>query len=239
MSLPPARLVLVRHGESQWNAAGLMQGQTGPGLSQRGHAQARAAAETLVARWSAVDFVVRSDLVRVAETAAPLETLLGVRARLDAGLRERDIGAWAGKSRRQVAADDPDDEAAYRREDEAVTPGGGESLPAMRTRVTAAMVRAGEVVSSDAGRHRGDRQVPTAVVYCHAGPIRLAVAALLGLPDGGQRGIAPVANAGISVLEPPPDGGERAPPRLASYNTTDHLDQLAEPPARQPASVSR
>ena len=62
------RVVLVRHGESQGNAAARFEGQTGPGLTPRGHAQARAIAAGLD-RHGVPDLVLASDLIRVSETA--------------------------------------------------------------------------------------------------------------------------------------------------------------------------
>ncbi len=94
-------VLLVRHGESEWNATGRWQGQApeDPGLTPRGRAQARAAVEAL----GDVDAVVASDLRRAAETAEILAVGLGVGpVVLDAGLRERDAGEWTGLTRAEI-----------------------------------------------------------------------------------------------------------------------------------------
>ena len=65
------RLVLVRHGESLWNAEGRLQGQGGTGLSELGHQQAELVAAYLCERFPDVTAVVGSDLQRVAQTAQP------------------------------------------------------------------------------------------------------------------------------------------------------------------------
>ncbi|CAN5712365.1 hypothetical protein BH24ACT4_BH24ACT4_13990 [soil metagenome] len=93
----PTHVLIVRHGESTWNADGRWQGQADPPLTARGRDQARAAAESL----PAVDLVVTSDLRRAADTAA----LLAGPARTvttDVGLRERDAGAFSGLRRDQI-----------------------------------------------------------------------------------------------------------------------------------------
>jgi broad specificity phosphatase PhoE len=91
--------LLVRHGQSEWNAQGRWQGQADPPLTDLGRDQARHAARAL----GAVDLVAASDLQRAAETAAILAAELGVGPVLvDPGLRERDAGAWSGLTRAEV-----------------------------------------------------------------------------------------------------------------------------------------
>ncbi|MEY2406219.1 MAG: glucosyl-3-phosphoglycerate phosphatase, partial [Acidimicrobiaceae bacterium] len=85
----PVRILLVRHGQSEWNALGRWQGQADPPLSDLGRLQAHAAAHAL----GAVGAVFASDLVRAAETAAIIAAELGVGpVVIDADLRERDAG---------------------------------------------------------------------------------------------------------------------------------------------------
>jgi probable phosphoglycerate mutase len=95
----PVRLLLLRHGESTWNAERRWQGQADPPLSEVGLGQARAAAPALdgaAAIWS-------SDLRRARHTA---ELLAGpVRSvQVDARLRERHVGAWTGLTRDAIDA---------------------------------------------------------------------------------------------------------------------------------------
>jgi broad specificity phosphatase PhoE len=98
------RLLLVRHGESTWNADGRWQGQADPPLSQLGEEQAAEAAT----RVDPVDAVWASDLVRARRTAEIVAGGLGakgdpVAVRLDSRLRERDAGEWQGKTRAEIA----------------------------------------------------------------------------------------------------------------------------------------
>jgi broad specificity phosphatase PhoE len=93
------RLLLVRHGQSEWNAAGRWQGQADPPLSRLGERQAEAAAERL----AAVDAIVTSDLQRASRTAEIIGRALGIGPLLtDADLRERDVGEWQGLTRAEI-----------------------------------------------------------------------------------------------------------------------------------------
>src|SRR5919202_2469674 len=97
--LPPDRLILVRHGESTWNAEERLQGQLDPPLSERGREQSRALAA--IADGVPDDRVVCSDLTRARETAE----LIGLRpARFDPRWREIDIGSWGGKTAAEIDA---------------------------------------------------------------------------------------------------------------------------------------
>ncbi|MFZ4517495.1 MAG: histidine phosphatase family protein [Microthrixaceae bacterium] len=97
-------LLLVRHGQSEWNADGRWQGQEDPPLTELGRAQARQAAKAV----GAVDAVVCSPLERAAVTAAIIAEELGVGpvVTLD-GLMERHAGAWQGMTRREIEEDYP------------------------------------------------------------------------------------------------------------------------------------
>src|SRR4051794_31989953 len=87
-----ARLVLVRHGQSTWNAEGRLQGQADPPLSARGRDEARALAPVLGG--FPAERVIASDLRRTRETA---EAAGFSGAALDPTWREIDVGEWAGR----------------------------------------------------------------------------------------------------------------------------------------------
>ncbi len=93
------RLLLVRHGQSEWNALGRWQGQADPPLTELGRRQARLAGRAL----GAVDAVFASDLQRASETALLMAAELGVGPVLvDRDLRERDAGEWSGLTRAEI-----------------------------------------------------------------------------------------------------------------------------------------
>src|SRR3954471_23099299 len=91
--LPRDRLILIRHGESTWNAEERLQGQLDPPLSERGREQVRALQEMIATLDVPDERIVCSDLGRARETAE----LLGLEpAAYDARWREIDVGAWGG-----------------------------------------------------------------------------------------------------------------------------------------------
>jgi probable phosphoglycerate mutase len=94
-----SRLLLVRHGQSEWNEVGRWQGQADPPLTDLGRAQARAAARAV----GQLDAVFASDLQRARETAEVIAECLGVGPVIaDSGLRERDAGEWSGLTRAEI-----------------------------------------------------------------------------------------------------------------------------------------
>jgi len=108
------RLLLVRHGESEWNAIGRWQGWADPPLSELGRRQAAVAARAV----GAVDAIVASDLQRAHQTADIIANELGIGpVVVDAALRERDAGPWTGLTRNEIEAEWPDYLASGKRPD--------------------------------------------------------------------------------------------------------------------------
>lgn len=98
------RILLVRHGQSEWNATGRWQGQADPPLTDLGRTQAMDAARAL----GAVDAIWASDLSRAAQTAMIVSESLGVGpVVLEPDLRERDAGEWSGMTRDEIRAQYP------------------------------------------------------------------------------------------------------------------------------------
>jgi broad specificity phosphatase PhoE len=94
------RVLVVRHGQSEWNAVGRWQGQADPPLTELGLHQAAHAAQHV----GAVDAVVASDLERSLTTAAIIAELIGIGPVLvDQGFRERDAGEWQGLTKAEIA----------------------------------------------------------------------------------------------------------------------------------------
>lgn len=103
--MPPSDLYLVRHAESEWNAAGRWQGQADPPLSAAGIEQARVLAEHFPD--VSVSHVVTSDLQRARVTATPFAERFGLDLKVTQLLREIDVGSWSGRTRDEIEADDP------------------------------------------------------------------------------------------------------------------------------------
>jgi probable phosphoglycerate mutase len=95
----PTRILLVRHGESAWNAEGRWQGHLDSPLSPRGVRQATEAGE----RVGAVAAIIASDLLRARTTAEIIAGHLGIGpVQLEPRLRERDAGEWSGMTRAEI-----------------------------------------------------------------------------------------------------------------------------------------
>jgi len=186
------RLLLVRHGESEWNAERRLQGQADISLSAKGEAQALALASTI--EDLAPDRVVASDLRRARHTAQ----LLGHSdPELDAGLREINVGDWTGMAIADIVAQDPEGYRGWRAG--TFAPPGGEVWKDFADRTTEAAMRSFETA---------DRLL----VVCHGGVIRALIQTLLGLPP--QR-IIPVGPASITILANRPGESEM---RLEVFN---------------------
>lgn len=197
------RLVLVRHGESDWNRERRVQGQSGTGLSDRGLAQARRTAEVLAKAYPDALLAV-SDLLRCQESAVPLAGLLEREPRLEPGLRERDFGAWTGRLGTEIAEQDADRWKRWRSGEDVVAEIGGEDSPALVRRVVDTYRR---LLADADGR--------AVICVTHGGPIWHGTQNLLGLDD---RVLGGVANSSITEIDV---NGEST--RLASWNQVAHL----------------
>ena len=171
----PTRILLVRHGQSEWNAAGRWQGQQDPPLTDLGRRQALAAADTI----GSIEAVFASDLQRAMETATIIASTIGVLPVLvDAGFRERCAGEWEGLTRAEIEAawpgylDAPGDAHVGFATSTPRRPPSWESDEALIERAVAALARVNE--------HVGNGH---ALVVTHGGLI-YAIEAHLGQPLG-------------------------------------------------------
>ena len=96
------RILLVRHGQSTWNADGRWQGRADPPLSELGRRQAEVAAETIATM--DIGAIWASPLVRAHETATFMGKRLDLPVQYDPRLQERDAGEWTGKTRTEIEA---------------------------------------------------------------------------------------------------------------------------------------
>ncbi|MEU0495991.1 glucosyl-3-phosphoglycerate phosphatase [Mycobacterium sp. NPDC006124] len=173
------RLVLLRHGQTQYNAGNRMQGQLDTDLTDLGRDQAAAAAEVLAKRQPLA--IVSSDLRRAADTATALAERSGVEMSLDTRLRETHLGDWQGLTHHEVDDVAPGARFAWR-DDARWAPHGGESRVDVAERsmplVDELLTQLEGWGSADAG-DASDRPV---VLVAHGGLIAALTAALLNLP---------------------------------------------------------
>jgi probable phosphoglycerate mutase len=161
--------LFVRHGTTEWNEAGRIQGWAPVGLSERGREEAASVADALADR-RAVDAVVASDLARTVETAEPIAAAAGVAVETDPRLRERDFGVFQGLPSGDFFERFPDfDLLESGRAAAERAPESGESWLAVRDRVLDA--------AADLRAREG-----TVVAVTHVNPIRLVVGERRDLP---------------------------------------------------------
>ena len=139
--LPVRRLLVWRHGQTEWNITGRFQGQQDPPLDQEGRDQALRTAPQLVATGLSAGstVVVSSDLRRAVDTATALTDLLGVPLFQDPRLREHGLGCWEGLTRDEVADRFPDQFADWVG-GRPVRDRGGEDAASVGERALAALV---------------------------------------------------------------------------------------------------
>ncbi len=261
--VPPgldATLVLLRHGESEWVAQGLFQGQGDSPLSPTGRRQASLAAERLAhahrppalpVPTGAPVSIVHSPLLRTTETAALVAAAiagpegLGAPAavRADAGFLEIGQGEWEGVASSTVAERWKDVLDGWRDDPLTAWAPGGESLPEVDARARVALSRLlGELAAAspedavERSHVLGYADLPSnepwSIVVGHDGVFKVALLALLDLPLS-RFWTFPFALCGITVVEL--RGGR---PRLRLHNATDHLAQLESEAEAQAARIA-
>ena len=187
------RLVMLRHGQTEFNAGSRMQGQLDTDLSDLGRAQAVAAAEVLAKRQPLT--IVSSDLRRAHETALTLSEHSGQPVRIDTRLRETHLGDWQGMTHSEVDAMSPGARIAWR-DDARWAPHGGESRIDVADR---SLPLVAELVAAEPewGADEPDRPV---VLVAHGGLIAALTAALLDLPVDSWPVLGGMGNASWAQL---------------------------------------
>jgi glucosyl-3-phosphoglycerate phosphatase len=168
-------LVMLRHGQTEYNAGSRMQGQLDTDLSDLGRAQAVSAAEVLAKRQPLV--IVSSDLRRALDTATALGERSGLPVTTDTRLRETHLGDWQGMTHLEVDVIAPGARMAWR-DDARWAPHGGESRVDVARR-SLPLVEELVAGQSEWGVEDPDRPV---VLVAHGGLIAALTGAVLGLP---------------------------------------------------------
>ncbi len=176
------RVLLLRHGRTEWNAQRRYQGQADPPLDDVGRAQAYEVAALIAALRPAV--IVSSDARRAMQTAAPLSELTGLPVTAEPRLRERSLGHWEGLTRDEVARRYPDEYADWLAGRD-VSRRGGETREQVAARAVA--------VFDDLA------ELDLAVLVTHSATAMALCSALLGLPQE-PHVLGPLANCHWSEL---------------------------------------
>lgn len=175
------RLLVVRHGQTEWNIEGRIQGSTDIDLDETGKAQAAEAAPELAAYEPAR--IISSDLRRAIDTARPVADITGVDIELDKRLRERAYGPWEGLKQHEIAERFPEDHRRWRAQEPLQHPE-IETWAELHRR-TAEAVR--DIVESDVEG--------TVIVVCHGGSARQIVGGVLDWDQAPTSGLSGLDNA--------------------------------------------
>lgn len=196
--MPPSDLYLIRHAQSEWNAAGRWQGQADPALSPAGREQARLLAE----RFPDIEVqrVLSSDLVRARETATPFAARFGLELKFVEDLREIDVGSWSGRTRAEIEAAEPGAMERYYLGESGWT--GGEDFAEHEARCAR--------VAEQLSQLDADGVV---VVVTHGGTLRAILRTLLEIPHAERWRISGPSHTTLTHLRRSDHGW-----RLVSFN---------------------
>ena len=198
-------ILLIRHGQTDYNAAGRWQGHLDVPLNEVGKAQAQALAHRLKA-WP-ITAVYASDLKRAALTAVYLAQPRGLTPIYDPAWRERDVGVFEGRATVELKQEYPDVWANMRNNGIYDIPG-SESNEVLRDRGLAAYQKV--VAAYPAGM---------VAVVSHGGTLNALVSSVLGIPPNLYGRLNFRGNTGLTIIEINEHG-----PRLTMLNDTRHLE---------------
>lgn len=211
-------LIVVRHGETDFNREQRFQGQVDVPLNAVGRAQARRLAQALAAE--RFDLLLSSDLQRARQTAAPLADARATQADAQPAWREQAFGVLDGLSVAEIRSRHPDLWAAWLRHDADYALPGGESVRQFHARVVGALR---ELVR----RHEGRRLL----VVTHGGVLDMLWRTVHGHALHGPRQCA-IPNAGINRLR-----WRSGTLDIVRWGDDEHLQGLPEQPATAPLSA--
>lgn len=218
---PPVRLLLARHGQTEWHHDNRYAGRSDIALTRIGRREAE------ILAWRAREeepvSIICSPLIRAIDTARPVAAACGVELEVEERLREIDFGAWEGITLEEVRKDNPDLVDKFERDSDDAPFPDGEPL-------SNAAVRALEVYGDLHRRYGGQ----TVLVVAHNTLLRLSLCAMLGMPLRDYRKRLPrLVNAAISEVRFGSEGGA-----LYSLNDSEHLKRFQEKGLRELYDVS-
>jgi probable phosphoglycerate mutase len=203
------RLIVWRHGRTEWNHTGRFQGQADVPLDDLGQLQAKSAAQVLAG--FRPSRIIASDLSRAQQTAAPLAELTGLPVDLDRRLREIHVGSWEGLTADEVAAVDPGRAHRYFQGEDIRRSATGETVAEVAVRVADVLTEVAEQAPDGA----------TAIVVMHGLAARVGVCRFVGFPPETWRLLGGMHNCGWLTLERHRTGEYW---RIDDYNVTVPAD---------------
>jgi 2,3-bisphosphoglycerate-dependent phosphoglycerate mutase len=181
------RVILIRHGETVWNARGLYQGQEDSPLTPEGQVQAQALAERM-RQHPPIDALYTSDLPRTHATAAPTALALGLKTIVEPALGERNYGIFQGENKATIKERFPTEYAAHTSGNIDYAIPEGESNRQFHDRVITAL--------NALGTHHVGEQI---AIVTHGGVLTMIFKHVLGLPIAAPRYFS-VPNTSYNLL---------------------------------------
>lgn len=195
------RVVLWRHGQTDWNLANRFQGHSDIPLNETGIDQARKAAPLLYGLRPSK--IISSDLIRARQTAQELANISRLPIHIDPGLRETNGGKWEGRTGAENRAEDYEKFVNWLDGNDEPAGDFGERRSEIALRAVTAIESALE------------KEIETLVVVTHGGTARIIIGKMLGLPMTQWASIGGLSNASWSILE---NGHHRAGWILVEHN---------------------
>jgi glucosyl-3-phosphoglycerate phosphatase len=204
-----ARIIIWRHGRTEWNAVDRFQGQADIPLDEVGYAQAARAAEVLAAYRPSSLY--SSDLLRCYQTADVLAERTGLEIITDKRLREIHVGSWEGLLGEEIRAADPELARRLRAGEDVRRSATGESPSEVAERMMEALTEIGEAAEDHS----------TVVVVSHGLSSRVGACRFVGLPFPQWRLFGGLSNcAWVSIAR----HRSGAYWRIEGYNLTANSD---------------
>lgn len=196
-------LLLIRHGQTVANSAGIWQGHADGVLNDEGRRQATLLGKTV----PALDALYASPLVRATDTAQAIADVQSLEIELDSGLKEIGFGAWEGMSPADIEVAYPDDYQSFQQGVDLRRGGHGETFAEVQRRMVDSL---GSIVAANPGSTVG--------VVSHGGATRAYVTDILGIPSADRRRIGGMGNTHYGRLAFTGRG-----PTVVSWNLAPHL----------------
>jgi alpha-ribazole phosphatase len=204
------KLLLVRHGLTEWNDAGRFQGQADVPMNPTGRLQALALAQRLSKE--PLDLIYVSDLQRTVETARAVVAYHTCPVIVEPRLREIRFGKWEGKTYAEIARDDPETLRAWETRAPQASGPGGETLAQLADRIQSFLDDLGQAA---AGK--------TVLIVSHSGALQVMLCLLLGLsPTQYWQFRLSQGSLSEAILYP-------AGVMINRLNDTCHLESLSQP----------
>jgi broad specificity phosphatase PhoE len=202
------RLILIRHGETDWNATLRYQGHANVPLNEQGREQARKTGARLAR--SGATALYTSDILRAAETAEIIGSINGLKPQPMPNLREIDVGQWEGLTPEELYRRFPEHMAAFDRDPARTVRLGGESYAQLQQR---SLVALNDIHAA----HPGDELV---LAVSHGGTIRALLCHIIGL-DLAHFGRLWLDNGSLTELRHGAHGW-----RLVRLNDAAHMEEM-------------